>query len=84
MLDGELVAFADGQPDFPRLCERMLHHEEKIPVTFVVFDVLAADGESTARLPHSERRALLESLSLNGAARIRRRCSMTARRGSNW
>jgi ATP-dependent DNA ligase len=25
VLDGELVVFHDGQSDFPRLCERMLH-----------------------------------------------------------
>lgn len=36
VFDGELVAFgADGKPDFPSLCERMLHRHVDIPVTFV-------------------------------------------------
>jgi bifunctional non-homologous end joining protein LigD len=62
-LDGELIAFGeDGKPSFPRLCERMLHGHEDIPVMFIAFDVLHARGESTLRLPYRRRRAILEAL----------------------
>jgi bifunctional non-homologous end joining protein LigD len=64
-LDGELVAFDDdGNPDFHRLGQRMLHRHEGIPVTYMVFDVLAFDGEPTTREPYRERRRLLEALKL--------------------
>jgi bifunctional non-homologous end joining protein LigD len=33
---------------------------------FVVFDVLALDSEATMHLPYRQRRALLESLDVNG------------------
>ena len=64
-LDGELVAYGrDGRPDFHRLTARMLHGDKTIPVTYVVFDVLAAEGMATTALPYAERRALLEALDL--------------------
>lgn len=66
-LDGELVAFGeDGRPDFPTLCERMLARQRGIPITYVVFDVLTLNGQNLTSLPYSERRAILESLKLNG------------------
>jgi bifunctional non-homologous end joining protein LigD len=64
-LDGELVAFDDdGNPDFHRLGQRMLHRHEDIAVTYMVFDVLAFDGEPTTSEPYRERRRLLEALKL--------------------
>src|ERR1051326_7051132 len=45
-LDGELVAFADGSPHFPLVCDRMLRGRAKVRLTFMVFDLLARDGES--------------------------------------
>ncbi len=42
---GELVAFADGVPYFPLVCERLLHGHRDVALTFVVFDVLELDGE---------------------------------------
>jgi len=66
-LDGELIAFGDdGKPSFPRLCERMLHGHEQIPVMFMAFDVLEANGQSTLRLPYRRRRKILEALELHG------------------
>jgi bifunctional non-homologous end joining protein LigD len=66
-LDGELIAFGDdGKPSFPRLCQRMLHGHEDIPVMFIAFDVLHAHGESTLRLPYRRRRKILEALELHG------------------
>jgi bifunctional non-homologous end joining protein LigD len=67
ILDGELVAFgADGAPDFPLLCERMLMRRPGIAVTYMVFDVLSDDGLDLTRSPYSERRERLEALDLNG------------------
>jgi bifunctional non-homologous end joining protein LigD len=66
-LDGELVApGVDGLPDFHRLCQRMLHRDMSIPVTFFVFDVLAVEGQPTTTQPYRERRPLLEQLKLEG------------------
>jgi bifunctional non-homologous end joining protein LigD len=64
IFDGELVAFADGRPHFPLVCDRLLHGGRTVPLTFVVFDVLELDGEPTMRLPYSRRRALLEEFDL--------------------
>jgi hypothetical protein len=64
-LDGELIAWnEDGNPDFHRLCRRMLHGDPSVAVTYMAFDVLALDGEPTVRLPYVERHALLEKLVL--------------------
>src|SRR3954466_9966879 len=39
--DGELVAFDEnGRPDFPGVCERLLHRDSTIPLALIVFDVL--------------------------------------------
>ena len=66
-LDGELVAFgADGAPDFPLLCDRMLMRRPGISVTYMVFDLLGVDGEDLTRAPYFERRAQLEELNVNG------------------
>jgi ATP-dependent DNA ligase len=66
-LDGELIAFGDdGKPSFPRLCQRMLHGHEDIPVMFIAFDILYANGESTLRLPYRRRRDILEALEFRG------------------
>jgi ATP dependent DNA ligase-like protein len=67
VFDGELIAFADGQPDFIALTDRMLLTKDpSIPVAFVAFDVLSLDGENVVRRPYRERRQLLESLKLAG------------------
>ena len=47
LLDGELVAWGDrGEPDFDRLCARLLHRDSDVAVTFMVFDLLRVDGHS--------------------------------------
>src|SRR5689334_19954219 len=43
----------------------MLHGDTSIPVTYMVFDVLALDGGPTLRLPYSERHALLEEITID-------------------
>jgi bifunctional non-homologous end joining protein LigD len=74
LLDGELVAFdEDGRPSFERLQRRMHASEtaarrlvDRVPVTYVAFDVLHLDGRSRLALPYRERRQLLDGLKLEG------------------
>ena len=67
MLDGELVAFDDaGRPDFPLVCEAVLHRHDSIPLVFVVFDVLSVEGRSVVREPYAKRRQILEEMNLDG------------------
>ena len=63
VLDGELVAFDEhGAPHWPLLCERVLHGNRSVPVTFVAFDVLRVDGYDLMCNPWTTRRALLQEL----------------------
>jgi bifunctional non-homologous end joining protein LigD len=62
--DGELVAFADGRPYFPLVCDRLLHGDRTVRLTFVVFDILELDGEPTMQLQYRRRRMLLEEVDL--------------------
>ena len=74
LLDGEIVALRDGRPSFAALQQRMhvanaaqaRRLAERVPVTYLVFDVLHLDGRSTLALSYRERRELLESLELDG------------------
>jgi bifunctional non-homologous end joining protein LigD len=77
ILDGELVAFDDdGRPSFQRLQRRMhvaaanevRRRMRDTPVTYVIFDLLYADGKVLFDLPYEERRARLEQLGLEGEA----------------
>ncbi|GAA3199070.1 non-homologous end-joining DNA ligase [Actinocorallia longicatena] len=70
VLDGEIVAFADGRPSFERLQRRM--HVARpsptlirtVPIRYVVFDLLLLDGKSLMDLTYVERRELLEELDI--------------------
>ena len=65
VLDGELVAFnAAGAPHWPLLCERVLHGNRSIPLTFVAFDVLRVDGHDVMCNTWTDRRSLLEELAV--------------------
>jgi bifunctional non-homologous end joining protein LigD len=72
LLDGEVVAMADGRSDFGLLQSRM--HVARpspslvrsTPVTLVVFDVLHVGDSSLLQAPLEERRAALEGLGLEG------------------
>ena len=72
LLDGEVVALADGVPSFAALAERMHVRDarkaarlaERNPVTLIVFDLLRLDGELLLDRPLEERRRLLEGLAL--------------------
>jgi bifunctional non-homologous end joining protein LigD len=75
LLDGEVVAFADGIPSFGALADRMHVSSARRaaalagsnPVTLLVFDVLSVDGEDLTGRPLTERRAALEALGLADA-----------------
>lgn len=60
-LDGEIVAFRDGRPDFSLLQQ---HGPRSDPATvrFVAFDVMYEDFESRLDLPFSRRRQILERI----------------------
>src|SRR4051794_21378792 len=57
VLDGELVALDDeAKPDFPTLCENVLHRSLSARLVFMAFDVLSMEGRSVRSEPYSERR----------------------------
>jgi bifunctional non-homologous end joining protein LigD len=73
-VDGEIVALdAQGRPDFGALQHRMHRTGPEVsrlaaaaPVTYLVFDLLALDGEDLLDLPYAERRELLDGLNPTG------------------
>jgi bifunctional non-homologous end joining protein LigD len=72
VVDGEIVAMDEqGRPDFGALQNRMHRTGPEVPrmaaarpVTFLVFDLLAWDGEDLTGLPYAERRDRLDALDL--------------------
>jgi bifunctional non-homologous end joining protein LigD len=74
VLDGEVVAFdAAGRPDFGTLQGRIHRTGPEVarlsataPVSYLVFDLLAWDGESLLALPYTARRERLDALGLSG------------------
>src|SRR5215212_2150580 len=72
VLDGEVVALdGRGRPDFGLLQGRMHRTGPEVarmaaaaPVSYLVFDLLALDGESLLGLPWTERRERLDALGL--------------------
>jgi bifunctional non-homologous end joining protein LigD len=77
VLDGELVSLdAEGRPSFGRLQHRMHAVDPaeirrlvgRYPVTYMIFDLLHADGQSLLGQPYVERRSRLNELSPTGPA----------------
>jgi bifunctional non-homologous end joining protein LigD len=77
VFDGELVSLdADGRPSFGRLQHRMHVADDAevrrltahYPVTYMIFDLLHADGQSLLDQPYVERRARLTALDPAGPA----------------
>jgi bifunctional non-homologous end joining protein LigD len=74
IVDGEIVAMDDrGRPDFGALQNRMHRTGPEVPkmaaakpVTYLVFDLLAWDGEDLRDRPYAERRRRLDELGLAG------------------
>jgi bifunctional non-homologous end joining protein LigD len=75
LLDGEIVAMADGVPRFGALADRMhvsnaaraRQLARSNPVTLIVFDVLRLDGRDLTGESWSVRREALESLEIGSA-----------------
>ena len=79
VLDGEVVAMDHtGRTDFGRLQQRMGltrpadidRIRRTIPVAYLIFDILALDGQSLLDEPLDMRRTILESLELAGSFRL--------------
>ncbi|PZS20944.1 MAG: DNA ligase [Pseudonocardiales bacterium] len=77
VLDGELVAFdAQGRPSFGTLQQRMHVADPaaarrlaaRVPVIYVIFDLLHLDGRSLLRETYDARREQLDGLGLAGEA----------------
>jgi len=74
LLDGEVVAFTDGRPDFEALQPRMhvssadaaFRLSSMIPVTYLAFDALQLDGVALTARPYFERRKTLDAIISNG------------------
>lgn len=75
VVDGEIIALNErGLPDFRVLAERIHVRKatavarlaERIPATFMAFDLLRHDGEDLTSRSLAERRARLEALDLAG------------------
>jgi bifunctional non-homologous end joining protein LigD len=73
VLDGEIAVLDQkGRPSFRALAERMHVRDaaradrlaRSVPVTYLIFDILALDGVELCTLPYTERRARLASLDL--------------------
>ncbi len=68
ILDGELIVFRDGMPDFHEIQRRSLMSDhfkiglaaKKYPATFTAFDILYYDSRAVMDRPLTERRKLLE------------------------
>jgi bifunctional non-homologous end joining protein LigD len=67
VLDGELIAWRNGEPYFPYVCRRVLNRDTSIALTFVAFDLLGMDGNDLMPEPFRKRREALEGLTLDGA-----------------
>jgi bifunctional non-homologous end joining protein LigD len=77
VLDGEIVTFDEhGRTNFGRLQERMHVRDAaalrrlatRIPVVYLVFDVLELDGRPVLDVPYRDRRDLLTRLEIAGPA----------------
>jgi len=75
LLDGEVVAMADGIPTFAALADRMhvgnaaraRQLARTNPVTLIVFDLLRLDGRDLTKEPWQVRRTTLDSLGIGSA-----------------
>lgn len=70
ILDGEMIAITEGRPSFHQVMKRDSRRRSqeieaavgRIPVTYMVFDVLYRDGRWLNNLPLIERQAILEEI----------------------
>ena len=72
VIDGEMVVLHEGKPSFNRLAQREHIGDarrvgllmERLPATFIAFDLLYEDGQSIMREPLIERRKRLKALAM--------------------
>ena len=69
VLDGEIVALANGRPSFQRVQQRWPQQRHptsdlihRVPVRLLAFDVLAVDRRDITSWPYQQRRDLLDGL----------------------
>jgi bifunctional non-homologous end joining protein LigD len=70
IIDGEVIALLQGKPNFQQLMRRdwasdprtIKHLMSKIPVTYVVFDIIYLDGNTLIDKPFRKRNELLHTL----------------------
>lgn len=67
LIDGEIVAFKDGRPDFSTLQEAISNGGD---MAFFAFDLLEVDGEDLRALPQVQRKDRLRPLIENVDARL--------------
>ena len=79
LVDGEIIGLnGEGLPDFGVLQERMhvrsapraARLAERIPATYMIFDLMRLDGQDLTRRPLSDRRELLAGLELAGSWQV--------------
>ncbi|QIK74126.1 non-homologous end-joining DNA ligase [Nocardioides piscis] len=79
LVDGEIIGLNDaGLPDFGVLQERMhvrsavtaARLADRVPATFMVFDLLRLDGDDLTGLPLDERRERLQELELDASWQV--------------
>ncbi len=63
LIDGEIVAFKNGKPDFSTLKDAISNNR---PMTLFAFDLLELDGERLEQLPNVQRKDRLRAL-IDGA-----------------
>ncbi len=72
VLDGEIVAFADGKPSFYHALKRSRVHSPAVaaqyPVRYVVFDLIMLNGQDLKKEPIERRQMLLKSRFLGSAS----------------
>ncbi len=65
VLDGEIVAFADGKPSFYHVLKRSRSYgganASRWPVRYIAFDLLELNGRNLRNLPLAERQTLLRA-----------------------
>jgi bifunctional non-homologous end joining protein LigD len=67
LIDGEIVAFKQGRPDFSTLKDAISNDGE---MTLFAFDLLELDGESLVKLPEVQRKERLRPLIEGADARL--------------
>ncbi len=68
VIDGEIIVMREGKPDFQSLLERgkvvsegkIQREVNRLPVVYIVFDILEKDGKPLTKLPLIERKTILK------------------------